>query len=191
MVEGLKVKEMARRRLAAVSTVRSQLQSIFGKTGTKDQMDCTRLVYGLALMHEMDEGNLVAARLEARNETAFFPREEQRHVLDLANGRKIQYSDFGSENGRDVVLWYHDQAFGDVWFKEPVQMAVRQGIRIIGPLRPGFGQTTVYQGDASEPRDFVPDVRALLDHLGIDRVALVSSSSGLVHGLAAAAKIRD
>ncbi|WP_415401738.1 alpha/beta fold hydrolase [Tateyamaria sp. SN3-11] len=186
MVEGLKVKEMARRRRAAVSTVRSQLQSIFGKTETVDQMDCTRMVFGLALMHEVDEGNLVAARLQARNETAFFPREDQRHVLTLPDERVLEYSDFGAADGKAVVLWYHDQAFGDVWFKEPVQMAARQGIRIIGPLRPGFGQTTVYQGDASEPRDFVPDVEALLDHLDIDRVAIVSSSSGLVHALAAA-----
>lgn len=191
MVEGLKVKEMARRRRAAVSTVRSQLQSIFGKTGTVDQMDCTRMVLGLALMHEVDEGNLVAARLEARNETAFFPREDQRHVLNLPDKRVLEYSDFGAPDGKDVVLWYHDQAFGDVWFKEPVQMAARQGIRIIGPLRPGFGQTTVYTGEASEPRDFVPDVEALLDHLGIDRVAIVSSSSGLVHALAAAEQMPD
>ncbi|WP_299298005.1 alpha/beta hydrolase [uncultured Tateyamaria sp.] len=191
MVEGLKVKEMARRRRAAVSTVRSQLQSIFSKTETVDQMDCTRMVYGLALMHEVDEGNLVAARLEARNETAFFPREDQRHVLTLPDGRLLDYSDFGATDGRDVVLWYHDQAFGDVWFKEPVQMAARRNIRIIGPLRPGFGRTTVYPGEASEPRDFVPDVQALLDHLGIDRVAIVSSSSGLVHALAAAAQLPD
>ena len=115
----------------------------------------------------------------------------QRHIYDLRDGRQIEYSDFGAVDRPNVVLWYHDQAFGDVWFKEPVQMAARQGIRIIGPLRPGFGQTTVYPGDASEPRDFVKDVRALLDHLGIERVALVSSSSGLVHGLAAAAQMPE
>ncbi len=187
MIEGFKVKEIAERRRAAVSTVRSQLQAIFGKTGTKDQPDCTRLIYGLSLMHEVDEGNLVAARLEARNDTAFFPREDQRHLFKLPDGRQIEYSDFGARDGTTCILWYHDQAFGDVWFKEPVDLAKKKGIRIIGPLRPGFGKTTVYPGEASEPRDFAPDVRALLDHLGIERVALVASSSGLVHGLAAAA----
>jgi len=191
MIEGLKVKEIAARRRAAISTVRSQLQAIFGKTGTKDQTDCTRMIFGLSLMHEVDEGNLVAARLEARNDTAFFPREDQRHVLKLPGGRQIEYSDFGADDGTACILWYHDQAFGDVWFQEPVQLAKRYGIRIIGPLRPGFGKTTVYPGEASEPRDFAPDVRALLDHLRIERVALVASSSGLVHGLAAAALMPD
>lgn len=70
-------------------------------------------------------------------------------------------------------------------------MAMRHGMRIIGPLRPGFGQTTVYPGEASEPGDFVTDVRALLDHLGIDKVAIVSFSSGLVHALAAAAQMPE
>lgn len=114
--------------------MRSQLQSIFGKTGTLDQMDCTRMAYRLALLHEVDESNLVPARHEARNETAFFSREDQRHVLQLPDGRQLEYSDFGASEGRQMLLWYHDQAFGDVWFKEPVQMAKRLGLRIIGPV---------------------------------------------------------
>ena len=194
VVEGDKVKEIARRRRASTTTVRSQLRSIFAKTDTRDQMDCVRMVYGLALMHDEDEGKLVAARIEASRKVAFFPREDQRHVLDLPDGRSLEYSDFGAGSGApdrtsggSTILWYHDQAFGDVWFKEPVAEAERRGLRIIGPLRPGFGQTTLYEGEASEPRDFAPDVRALLDHLSIERVALVASSSGLVHGLAAAA----
>ncbi|MEO1702430.1 MAG: alpha/beta fold hydrolase [Pseudomonadota bacterium] len=190
LVEGLKVKEIARRRRASPTTVRSQLQSIFQKTETKDQMDCIRMVYGLALMHDVDEGNLVAARIQAAQDTAFFPREDQRHVLTMPDGRKLEYSDFGADTG-NVILWYHDQAFGDVWFKEPVQLAKKRELRIIGPLRPGFGQTTIYDGEASEPRKFAPDVRWLLDQLKIDRVALVGSSHGLMHGLAAAELMPD
>lgn len=190
MVEGFKAKEIAQRRAASITTVRSQLQSIFAKTGTVDQMDCVRLVFGLALMHDVDEGALVAARIEAAKETAFFPRETQRHVFKLPGGRQMSYSDFGAKDG-EVVLFYHDQAFGDVWFKDAAQAAERRGLRIIGPLRPGFGVTTVYPGEASEPRDFAPDVRTLLDHLGIDQVTMLTLSSGLVHGLAAAALMPD
>lgn len=186
MVEGCKAKEIAQRRAASITTVRSQLQSIFSKTGTVDQMDCVRMIYGLALMHDVDEGALVAARIEAARETAFFPRENQRHVFKLPSGRQMSYSDFGAKNG-DVVLFYHDQAFGDVWFKDAAQAAKQHGLRIISPLRPGFGLTTLYLGEASEPRDFAPDVQALLNHLGIDQVTMLTLSSGLVHGLAAAA----
>lgn len=185
LVEGLKVKGIAERRRASTTTIRSQLQSIFAKTDTKDQIDCVRMVFGLSLMHDIDEGNLVAARITAANQTAFFPREDQRHVVTQPDGRLLEYSDFGAKEG-PCILWYHDQAFGDVWFKEPVRMAQRRGLRLIGPLRPGFGQTTVYPGEASEPCDYAPDVRWLLDHLKIDRVAILSSSLGLMHALALA-----
>lgn len=148
-------------------------------------MDCVRIVFGLSLLHDVDEGNLIAARIEAANQTLFFPREDQRHVVTMPDGRKLEYSDFGAHEG-PCILWYHDQAFGDVWFKEPVRLAKRRGLRIIAPLRPGFGQTTIYSGSASEPRKFAPDVRWLLDQLGIDRTAIVSSSLGLMHALALA-----
>ncbi len=191
VVEGDKVKQIAQKRQCSTTTVRSQLQSIFGKTDTSDQMDLVRTVFGLALMHDADEGKLVAARISATSATVFYPREEQRHLFKLPGGRQMEYSDFAAQGSNRVVLFYHDQAFGDVWFKEAVQTATKQGLRVIAPLRPGFGQTTVYPGEASEPRDFAPDVRRLLDHLGIDKVALLSLSSGLVHGLAAAELMPD
>ena len=186
VVEGDKVKEIARRRQSSATTVRSQLQAIFAKTDTADQMDLVRTVFGLALMHDVEEGKLVAARINATSATEFFPREDQRHLFALPDGRQMEYSDFGVAGSKKVILFYHDQAFGDVWFKEAVQSARRRGLRIIGPLRPGFGQTTVYPGEASEPRDFAPDVMKLLDHLDIRQVAILALSSGLVHSLAAA-----
>ncbi len=186
VVEGDKVKDIATRRQSSITTVRSQLQAIFAKTDTRDQMDLVRTVFGLALMHDVEEGKLVAARINATSATEFFPREEQRHLFHLPDGRQIEYSDFGATNSDKVILFYHDQAFGDVWFKEAVQTARRRGLRIVGPLRPGFGQTTIYSGEASEPRDFAPDVMKLLDHLNIKRAAILALSSGLVHSLAAA-----
>jgi len=190
MVEGDKVQDIARRRCSAVKTVRSQLSAIFAKTDTASQMDCVRMVFGLSLMHDVDEGQLVAARIQAAQSTPFFPRDDQRKVLDLPNGRRIDYSVFGAPEGRPV-LFYHCQAFGDVWFKDAVEAASSAGLKIIAPLRPGFGHTTLYDGDASEPRAFVPNIRALLDHLDVQAAPLISVSSGLVHGLAAAELMPD
>lgn len=186
LIEGEKVKEIAHKRSASVTTVRSQLQAIFAKTQTTGQMDFVRMIYGLALMHDIDEGNLVAARIEATRNTPFYPREEQRKLFKLPDGRQMEYSDFGASSDR-VVLFNHDQAFGDVWFKEAHDAAIRRGLRIIGPLRPGFGQTTKYEGPYSDPRAFAPDVAKLLDYLEIDKVTVLALSSGLVHSLAQAA----
>ena len=190
IIEGGKVSAIAVKRNTSVATVRSQLQAILSKTQTRDQSDFTRMVYGLALMHDVDEGNLVAARIEAAKNTQFFPREDQRHLFKLPDGRQVEYTDFGAPNGQ-VILFNHDQAFGDVWFKDAHDAAIRMGLRIIGPLRPGFGQTTKYDGPYSDPKAFAPDVVRLLDHLNIDTVTVLALSSGLVHSLALAALIPD
>lgn len=186
MVEGVRVNEIADRRDTSKSTVRSQLRAIFAKTETTTQMECVRLVLGLAMLHDVDEGRMVAARLQAEAATAYYPRDEQRQVVEMPDGRMLEYSTFGAKKGA-CVLFHHDQAFGDVWFKEAVDEATRLGLRVIAPLRPGFGHTTVYPGEASEPRDFAPDVRWLLDHEGVETATQISLSSGLVHALAAAA----
>ena len=188
MVEGDRVQEIARRRCSAVKTVRSQLSAIFAKTDTTSQMECVRMVFGLSLMHDVDEGQLVAARIQASQSTPFYPRDDQRKVLCLKNGRCIDYSVFGASDG-DPVLFYHCQAFGDVWFKEAVDAARMAGLTIIAPLRPGFGHTTLYEGESSDPRAFAPDVALLMDHLGIDYAPIISVSSGLVHALAAAERM--
>ncbi len=64
MVEGYSVAEIAHRRCSSVPTVRSQLSSIFSKTDTKTQMDCVRMVFGLALMQDNRKGNSVATRIQ-------------------------------------------------------------------------------------------------------------------------------
>ena len=190
MVEGARVSDIADRRDTSKTTVRSQLRAIFAKTETTTQMECVRIVLGLAMLHDVDEGQMVAARLQAGEATAYFPRDEQRQVVELPDGRQLEYSTFGAKKGA-CVLFHHDQAFGDVWFKEAVNEAIRLGLRVISPLRPGFGHTTVYAGEASEPRDFAPDVRWLLDHEGVEFAAQVALSSGLVHALAAAELMPD
>lgn len=194
MIGGAKVSEIAQKRSASTTTVRSQLRSIFSKTDTESQMECLRMVIGLALMHDRDDGNLVAARIQAGVETAHYPRESQRKLLKLKNGRQIDYSVFGSESGRKckgVILFFHDQALGDTWFKDAVIAATRAGLQIVAPLRPGFGRTTIYEGEASDPIAFAPDIKELLDHLKIDKAALMTLRSGLVHGLAAAQLMPD
>ena len=190
MVEGERVNGIAKRRSSSPATVRNQLRAIFSKTDTTSQLECVRMVFGLALMHDADEGALVATRIQAALNVVAYPRDDQRHILRLKNGRDIEYSIFGAAKGR-TVLFYHDQAFGDVWFKEAVESAAAKGIRIVAPLRPGFGQTTLYEGPASEPTEFAPDIRELLDHLGVGKTAIIGVGSGLVHALAAAALMPD
>lgn len=190
LAQGKKIDEITSIRSTSKTTVRSQLRSIFAKTGTDSQLECVRMVFGLAIMHDTDEGQLLATRIQAAQETPFFPRDSQLHIYTLKNKRQIEYSDFGAKDG-DVILFYHDQAFGDVWFCDAVNDATRRGLRIVGPRRPGFGRTTIYPGKWSEPRKFAIEIVELIDHLEIDRVTMLTLSSGLVHALALAELIPE
>ena len=190
MVEGDRVSEIAERRCASVTTIRSQLRSIFAKTDTGSQMDCVRMGFGLSLMHEADEGQLIAARIQAAQDTPLYPRDDQHRLFHLPGGRQIDYSTFGAEDGAPL-LFYHCQTWGDVWFREAVDAASEAGFRIIAPLRPGFGQTTLYEGGYSDPRAFAPEIEVLLDHLDVERAPLISVGAGFVHALAAAERMPE
>lgn len=184
VVEGHRVSEIMTMRGASEATVRSQLAAIFRKSGTTSQVECIRMIMGLAMLHDADEGRAIADRLQAEIGSSYYPRTQQRQVLKLSNGRIIDYSVFGAETG-DTLLFYHCQVFGDSWFPEAVEMARSAGLRIIAPLRPGFGQTTVYDGPYCDPQVFSADVEELLDHENVETATIVSVSSGLVHAVAA------
>ncbi|MEO1708509.1 MAG: alpha/beta fold hydrolase [Pseudomonadota bacterium] len=190
LVIGTKVEDIADQRRCSLATVRSQLRSIYGKTETSSQMDCVRLIFGLSLMHTGDEGRAVADRIQASAENSGYPRPGQRKTLDLPDGRTLEYSVFGA-NSNKTILFMHDQAFGDTWFRDAVEDATRAGLQIVAPLRPGFGRTTLYEGEASDPHRFAPDVKALLDHLTIAAMPVIAMRSGFVHALALAQLIPD
>lgn len=190
LVTGETVDNIAKTRQNSIATVRTQLSSIYAKTDTKSQIECIRLTLGLALMHSTEEGRAVAHKIEASRDRRAYPREEDRAVLKLQNGRDIDYAIFGAPNGQPV-LFCHDQVLGDTWFCDAVEDAARGGLKIIVPLRPGFGRTTLYQGKFSDPRKFAPDVAELLDVLNINRLSVIAMRGGLVHGLALASLLPE
>ena len=190
LVTGEKVDDIAKTRQNSIATVRTQLSSIYAKTDTKSQIECIRLTLGLALMHSTEEGRAVAHKIEASRDRRAYPREEDRACLQLQNGRDIDYAIFGVPDGQPV-LFCHDQVLGDTWFCDAVEDAAREGFKIIVPLRPGFGRTTLYKGKFSDPRKFAPDVADLLNYLGVDRLPVIAMRGGLVHGLALASLLPE
>jgi pimeloyl-ACP methyl ester carboxylesterase len=65
----------------------------------------------------------------------------------------------------------------------------RFGVRLIAYDRPGYGGSTRHEGRSVA--DAAEDVRAIADHLGIDRFAVAGRSGGGPHALAVAAKLPD
>jgi len=95
----------------------------------------------------------------------------------------------GAENGTDIQLYYEDHGSGqpvvlihgyplngDSWERQEREL-LANGYRVIRYDRRGFGRsskpTTGYDYDT-----FTADLHALLDHVGVDDVALVGFSMG-------------
>lgn len=188
VVEGFRATDIAKRRDATEATIRTQLAAIFRKSGMTSQIECIRMVMGLSMLHDADEGRSIAQMLQLEASQHYYPRHHQRHVLELENGRQLDYAVFGATQGR-TLLFYHCQVFGDAWLPDAVDEAKAAGFRIIAPLRPGFGRTTVYDGTYSDPDMFAEDIEVLLDHENVKEATILSVSSGLVHALAAVARM--
>ena len=94
----------------------------------------------------------------------------------------------GDPSGPAVLVHNGTPASGllfDGWIED----AERRGIRLLGYDRPGYGHSSPHRGRTVA--DAAPDVSAVADALGIERLAVWGSSGGGPHALACAALLPD
>ena len=90
-------------------------------------------------------------------------------------GAKIWYKDSGG-NGAPVVFLHANTGSSRVWeYQTPV--FAKSGFRVIAYDRRGFGRTEIDPAGV-QPGTAADDLIALLDHLHLDRVHLVSTAAG-------------
>lgn len=108
-------------------------------------------------------------------------------VLSRPDGRAVGYTDTRDEG--TPVLWCNGGPGSRLEGTGMAPAAAEAGYRIIGLDRPGYGRSTAQPGRSIA--DGVPDALAVLDHLGVDRCAVVGVSTGGAHALALAAAAPD
>lgn len=110
------------------------------------------------------------------------------HQLQLGDGRRLGYVDYGDPAGRPVLLF--PGVPGSRLQGHPDRsIAGALGVRLIGVDRPGYGLSDDQRGRAL--LDWPDDVAALADHLGLERFALLSISGGGAYAAACAWKIPE
>jgi pimeloyl-ACP methyl ester carboxylesterase len=110
------------------------------------------------------------------------PRREGTVVV--REKRKLGFSEFGPPTGRPI-LWFHGTPGARRQIPEDARaMAEAKDLRIIGIDRPGIGMSTAHLYDSI--LDAMPDVEMVLDHLEIDRLAVIGLSGGGPYALATA-----
>lgn len=102
-------------------------------------------------------------------------------TMQLADGRTLAWYEFGDRNGVPCISTSGTPASGivGVLFDEK---ALAAGVRWISVDKPGYGHSSL-DPHRSLAR-YSEDIRALLDHLGLDRVVAVGESGGGPHVLA-------
>lgn len=109
-------------------------------------------------------------------------------TLDLPDGRTLAYAEYGAADGVPVLAFHGVLGSRLTWalFDDRARAA---GVRVVAPDRPGFGHSDFQRGRRLP--DWPADVRALADHLGIDRFGLVGFSAGGPHAAAVAQQLPE
>jgi pimeloyl-ACP methyl ester carboxylesterase/DNA-binding CsgD family transcriptional regulator len=154
------IQEIAIARGRSVDTIRTQVKTILGKTDTRSQAELIRLV--LMMMHMATAPDTRQSRRDttAEAETAIW------HPLRLSDGRRMAYRSFGDPNGRPVVVWPMDYGFTR-WPDRAETRARALGLRVILPLRGGYGRSDPPPQRGLLSEHFARDVAELMRHLGI------------------------
>lgn len=111
--------------------------------------------------------------------------------LELSDGRRLHVYDTGADNsdGRLVVFWHHGTPNIGAPPEPLVPAATRLGIRWVSYDRPGYGGSTPHPG--RNTASAADDVSAIVEALGIDRVAVMGHSGGGPHALACGALLPE
>ncbi len=109
------------------------------------------------------------------------PREGS---LRLVDGRQLAYAEWGDPAGWPVLGCHGSPSSRLERHVEDAAAYRRWGVRFLVPDRPGFGRSDPQPG--RRVLDWTDDVRQLLDHLDIDRFAVLSLSGGAAYALACA-----
>ncbi|MBB3929066.1 pimeloyl-ACP methyl ester carboxylesterase [Kaistia hirudinis] len=107
------------------------------------------------------------------------PKPDQTGTLDV-DGAKIWYATFGEGKGSPVLLLHGGLGNSDYWGNQVPALTDKHEVIVIDTR--GHGRST--KGDKPFSYDlFASDALAVLDHLKIDKVALVGWSDGGITGL--------
>jgi pimeloyl-ACP methyl ester carboxylesterase len=104
--------------------------------------------------------------------------------VDLGEGRRLHAYDTGGDD-RLAVVWHHGTPNIGAPPAPLFEAAERLGIRWVSYDRPGYGGSTPRPDRSIDSA--AGDVQAVVDHLGIERFAVMGHSGGGTHALASGA----
>jgi pimeloyl-ACP methyl ester carboxylesterase/DNA-binding CsgD family transcriptional regulator len=170
---GQPLRDIAEARGRSLETVRTQVRSVLAKTETHSQAELVRVVLGLMEVALIPIGVDPAGTLPAG---ALDPRPLQE--LRTRDGRRLTWIEFGDPKGTPVLFMHLD--FGLTrWPAVAERAAQTRKLRVIVPVRQGYGQTDALPRGAEHLAGVTQDYATVLDHLGITGAVAVPMGADL------------
>lgn len=111
---------------------------------------------------------------------------ETEHRMQLPDGRVLACLELGDPGGAPV-LYFHGYLGSRLEARLAARPALRVGVRLLAPDRPGFGESCYQPGRALG--SWVGDVVQLADRFALERFAVVGVSGGGPYALACGARM--
>ncbi len=182
LVEGLDAKSISAERGTSEGTVRGQIKSILAKMNARTQSEVIRLVMSLrdvaegsALLPDQPESQALSTTSGWLQAEVWKPFK----TLTLTDGRRLDYHDMGPITGAPV-LYSHMGYCMARWHEPMLRLAFSSGLRVICPIRAGYGHSDNLDPKADVLEATRTDTKALLDHLGINRLPYVTQGNDLI-----------
>jgi len=173
LVECCSVREIAETRSRSVETVRAQVKSVLSKTETRSQTEAVRL-----LLSMMDIASFTIDRAVGVSSAGgpFRKLRELEFQTIHRDGRRLDYLVLGDPDGRAVMYFPGD--YGLVrWPASAEQELADRGMRVISPIRAGYGATSDPAKGDSFTKTVCDDLAAVLDTCGVKVCPAVSQGS--------------
>ncbi|WP_373353695.1 helix-turn-helix transcriptional regulator [Pseudoroseicyclus sp. CXY001] len=172
LAEGTSLTDIASARGRSVETVRAQLKSVMGKTETSSQIELMRLTLSMLEIARFSEaqGDMGEAEGEiSRSGLAARPVQS----LALPDRREMDYLILGDPKGQPCLYLPLDYGLTR-WPASAEAAARRAGIKVIVPIRAGYGRSTPVPGKADVLATLVADHIALLDALKVKALPVIA-----------------
>lgn len=173
LVDGRTLDEATERFYVSHHTVKTQLKSIFTKTGTSRQAELVGELLSNPALVVKDYARDPDIRRSKGSSKTNKPNVDSE--IKLHDGRILAYTEYGSRDGIPV-LFFHNMLNGR--FQAPAEGKVLEAMNIclIAPERNGFGRSSSLPGRSL--KTWAEDIAEFTNGLGIDDYYVLGHSTG-------------
>ncbi|WP_424944424.1 helix-turn-helix transcriptional regulator [Aliiroseovarius crassostreae] len=179
LVDAATPREIAEARGRSVDTVRAQIKAILAKTEAHTQVELVRLILSMMNMSQLsDSEKRPGPYAFSEGSGGLVPLPY--HSIYGEDGRKLDYLTFGDPNGAPILYLHLDYGLAR-WPAPAERWAAQNGLRVIVPVRAGYGGTDPVPGSGDFAAVTVEDLRAVLQAERVTQAVALSVGSDVFY----------